>query len=255
MEELISQPPLETDGAAAAVRAALYVDGFNLYHPILQMGEADNHLKWACLWKLGERICQRGGQKLERVVFCTAVPKIDRDAGKHERHIRFNSAQKARGVTILLGHYVPEPIEENGAPTGKTKWVEKQTDINVALSLLFDGGDDLYDVAFLLSADTDQVATARVFSERFAPLGKRLIGVAPPGRKTPSGYSQYGVKGLTLTKYDIECCVMPEEVQGPDKIVCRPVEYARPIDWIHPDDRPKQKPSKAPKVWGKAYRG
>jgi uncharacterized LabA/DUF88 family protein len=256
VKKLKSQLPAESDGAVQAVaRAALYVDGFNLYHPIAQMGAADNHLKWACLWKLGEAICQKGGQQLERVVFCTAVPKVERDAGKHDRHIRFNSAQKARGASIILGHYVPEEIEENGSPTGRTKWVEKQTDINVALSLLFDGLDDLYDVAFLLSADTDQVATARVFSERLAPLGKQMVGVAPPGRKVPTGYSQFGIKGLTLSKYQLECCVMPEEIQGPEKIIRRPAEYAPPADWTHPENRPKGKPPKAPKVWGKGIKG
>ena len=236
-------------------RAALYVDGFNLYHPIVNLGEGYNFLKWACLWRLGELICEKGGQRLEKVVFCTAVPKIERDVGKHERHIRFNSAQKARGVDVLLGHYVPEAIEVDGVPTGETKWTEKQTDINVSLSLLFDGLDDVYDVAFLLSADTDQVATARMFAERLEPRGKQFIGVAPMNRKPPSGYSQFGFRGLTLSRYQLECCVMPEEIQGPDKIIVRPPEYAPPVDWVHPDLRPNEKPPKPPKVWGKGVKG
>lgn len=251
--EAESQQASEVTLIDARPRAALYVDGFNLYHPIVQMGE--NHLKWACLWRLGEILCEKGGQRLVRVVFCTAVPKIERDAGKHDRHIKFNSAQMARGVTVILGHYVPEPIEHNGQATGGTKWTEKQTDINVSLSLLFDGVDDIYDVAFLLSADTDQVATARVFTERLKPLGKTLIGVAPPNRATPTGYSQFGIRGLVLSKYQIERCVMPDVIAGPDKAITRPAEYAPPVGWLHPNDRPKGKPGKPPKKWGKPVRG
>jgi hypothetical protein len=247
-----SQDQIAASAADPRRRAALYVDGFNLYHPIREIGE--NHLKWACLWRLGELICEKGGQSLQRVVFCTAVPKIERDAAKHDRHVRFNSAQKARGVSIVLGHYVPEDILKDGTPTGEKKWVEKQTDINVSLAVLFDGLDDLYDDAFLLSADTDQVATARVFSERLSPHGKRLVGVAPPGRNVPTGYSQFGIKGLTLSKFQIERCVMPEEILGPDKMIRRPVEYVPPADWVHPDDRPKGRPGKPPKNWGKAIR-
>lgn len=250
--DIESQPEVEAAAVERQPRAALYVDGFNLYHPIVQMDEP--HLKWACLWTLGEVLCEKGKQKLERVVFCTAVPKIDRDPAKHDRHVRFNSAQKCRGVSVVLGHYVPEPIEENGVPTGQMKWTEKQTDINVSLELLFDGIDDVYDVAFLLSADTDQVATARMFEKRLAPLGKTLIGVAPPGRKVPSGYSQYGIKGVSLTKYQVERCVMPEQIVGPDKVVQRPIEYAPPEGWVHPNERPKEKPPKPPKVWGKPVR-
>lgn len=246
-----SQPEAEP-AAPLGGRAALYVDGFNLYHPIHETGE--NHLKWACLWRLGEIICEKGGQRLVRVVFCTAVPKIERDAGKHDRHIRFNSAQKARGVSIILGHYVPENIEENGVPTGRKKWTEKQTDINVALAVITDGIDDVYDTAFLLSADTDQVATARTFSERLSPQGKKLIGIAPPGRAVPSDYSKYGVKGVTLTRYQIERCVMPEQVAGPDKLIMRPPEYAPPEGWLHPDNRPKSQPPKQKVAWGKGFK-
>ena len=159
MSEVESQPAVETPVQGAPPRAALYVDGFNLYHPIRRMGAAFNYLKWACLWRLGENLAGQKGQRLVKVVFCTAVPSTRQGFDKRDRHIRFNQAQRARGVTILEGHYVPEPIEDNGIPTGQTKWTEKQTDLNVALELIMDGLDDVYDVALLLSADTDQVAT------------------------------------------------------------------------------------------------
>lgn len=228
-------------------RVALYIDGFNLYHPIHRMGEEWAHLKWASLWALGERLAARQGQKLVKVVFCTAVPSTRQSPGKRERHEKFNDAQRACGVEIRSGHYVPEAIEENGVPTGDTKWTEKQTDINVALDLIMDGLDDVYDVALLLSADTDQVATARVFTERLRPLGKTLVGVAPPDRAAPSGYSQYQIKSVTLKRYDIEACVMDAELRLESRLIIRPPEYAPPEGWVHPKDRPKGKPSKVPK--------
>lgn len=125
----------------------------------------------------------------------------------------------------------------------------------MSLSLLFDGLDDVYDVAFLLSADTDQVATARVFAERLAPTGKQFIGIAPMDRRPPAGYSQFGFIDLTISRYQLECCVMPEQIQGPNKMIVRPAEYAPPAEWIHPDQRPKDKPPKPPKVWAKGVKG
>lgn len=229
------------------LRAALYIDGFNLYHPIVEKGW--NHLKWCSLWKLGEIICEKGKQKLVKVTFCTAVPKIDFDAGKHDRHKIFNAAQIANGVDVILGHYVPEPTD-----AGHQKWTEKQTDINVALQLILDGLDDVYDVAFLLSADTDQVATARVFSERLSGNGKRLIGVSPPGRKTPAGYGKYKIPGLQITEYMLERAVMPREVNGANGMIIRPDNYEPDPAWMHPDDRPKNKTPKSPKKWSKAYK-
>ncbi|GGC38011.1 hypothetical protein GCM10011371_26780 [Novosphingobium marinum] len=67
-------------------RAALYIDGFNLYHPIHRMGAVWNHLKWANLWKLGENLAQKQGQRLVKVLFCTAVPSTRQDPGKRQRH-------------------------------------------------------------------------------------------------------------------------------------------------------------------------
>lgn len=149
-------------------RGALYIDGFNLYHPIHETGM--NHLKWACLWKLGEMLCKPEGLKLVKVVFYTAVP--DHLPGSFDRHLTFNNALSSRGVEILRGHHVP-------ADGG---YSEKQSDINVALSVICDGEDDKYDAAFLLSADSDQVATANFFNDRLAPQGKVLFATNPPGQ-------------------------------------------------------------------------
>jgi hypothetical protein len=193
------------------------------------------------------RLTEPHGQQLVKVVFCTAVPTMRQSADKRTRHIRFNDAQRARGVTVLEGHYVPEPIEIDGIPTGDNKWTEKQSDINVALALIMDGLDDEYDVALLLSADTDQVATARVFAEKLRPLGKKMVGIAPPDRTAPIGYGAYQVPSITLQAHDIECCVMPERIEGSGLVVFRPEEYAPPAGWVHPNDRPKGKPPKPPK--------
>ena len=228
-------------------RAALYIDGFNLYHPIRRMGADHEHFKWACLWQLGLGLTASRGQLLTKVVFCTAVPSMRQSPDKRTRHIRFNDAQRARGVVVIEGHYVPEPIEIDGIATGDQKWTEKQTDINVALTLIMDGVENEYDVALLLSADTDQVATARVFTEKLAPLGKKLVGIAPPDRVAPIGYGAYKVPSIVLQKSDIERCIMPERVEGNGLVVFRPEEYAPPEGWMHPNDRPKGRPPKVPK--------
>jgi hypothetical protein len=56
-------------------RAALYVDGFNLYHAIddLQL----DYLKWLNLWKLGELLIPSMSETLAKVVYCTAICSDD----------------------------------------------------------------------------------------------------------------------------------------------------------------------------------
>lgn len=222
------------------IRAALYIDGFNHYHPINDAGL--NYLKWMNLWRLGEVLCIRKSDTLVKVEFCTALPTYDHD--KLSRHKTFIRAQEAYGVTIRHGHYVPD---DGG-------YSEKQTDINLALSVITDGLADLYDKAFLLTADSDHVATARVFSELLAPKGKELIGVAPLNKKIPMGYSTYGVKGFALSRYQHEQCLMPEAIPHDGKTIYRPEKYEPPSDWVHPDNRPKGKPAKTATKWISAAR-
>ncbi|USI71649.1 NYN domain-containing protein [Sphingomonas morindae] len=223
-------------------RAAVYVDGFNLYHPIHDLGPAENHLKWSSLWTLGKMLAEQVKADLVKVVFCTAVPKHLPDS--RDRHNTFNRAQRSQGVVILKGHHVPD---DGG-------YSEKQSDINVALSLILDGLDNVYDIAIVLSADSDQVATGHAFRRRLAPSGKQMFCAVPLGRSMPIGFSELGVKKLVVTKAMLETCVMPEQVVGADGSIRRPAAYDPPVGWVHPNDRPKQKPPKPPKAWGKAVR-
>ena len=224
-------------------RGALYVDGFNLYHPIHETGM--NHLKWSCLWKLGEMLCNPEGLKLVKVVFCTAVP--DHLPGSFERHLMYNNAISSRGVKILRGHHVP----------ADGSYTEKQSDINVALSVICDGEDDEYDAAFLLSADSDQVATAKFFNSRLAPKGKMLFAAIPPGQNCPTHYKGLGVPRRNISIAMIERCVMDAQVQGANGLITRPSEYDPPAEWVHPNNRPKTKVPKPPpkEAWSKGAKG
>lgn len=221
----------ENQDAIAQQRGGVYIDGFNLYHPVHEFGEP--FLKWANLWRLSEIICERFGSTLVKVVFCTAVPRDDH--GKRDRHNSFNNAQRAMGVEVLNGHHV---IDDAG------KRNEKCSDINLALSVILDAQDDVIDHAYILSADSDQGATAKTFKARFPH--KKLYGVAPPTKDVPDKVRDHADDSFVLTKLHIETCVMPAFVPGKTGLIRMPAEYARPAWWVHPDDRPRKKPLTPP---------
>ena len=167
--------------------------------------------------------------QLMKVTFCTAIP--DHLTDSRDRHNTYNNALAAKGVRIVKGHHVYDPTAK--------KYSEKQSDINVALCLILDGIDDLYDWAFLVSADSDQAATARHFSERLPH--KKLVSVAPPKKPVPKKSIPYSYKHFALTKQMIEEAVMPAFVETPrGTFIRRPVTYAPPDSWVHPKDRPKK---------------
>ena len=80
-QETASSPSVTADGVSI-LRAALYVDGFNLYHAIDDLDRP--FLKWLDLWALGERILDRKTERLVRKVYCTA--QKPGEPAKNQRH-------------------------------------------------------------------------------------------------------------------------------------------------------------------------
>lgn len=210
-------------------RAGVYIDGFNLYHSIHSWNEP--YLKWCDLWALSEILCAPNGHRVEKVVLCTAYPK-HQDDGTCRRHQSFCNAQRAVGVTVIEGHYIYD--------SDAKKYTEKQSDINVALSLICDMTDKAVDCAYLLSADSDQSATARVFRERFP--AKWLATVAPPDRRPPEKSAPFANVKFSIKRTQIEDVLLPGYVPNPDGgFVRRPQEYDPPQGWLPPSQRPKRK--------------
>jgi hypothetical protein len=216
------------------MRSALYVDGFNLYHAIKDLGAP--FLKWCNLWRLGEIIIPSRTEELVKVVFCTAY--YPGDSQKRWRHDQFMNALRNVGVECVLGHYI---TEERDCRECKHVWdqpTEKASDLNLGLSLITDARDDVFDRAYLLTADSDQAATARFLRE--TAEGKSLITVAPPGRNFSANIDRYADGRISLTRAHIERCLFPQVVLGEDGRPHgrRPREYDPPANWVHPDNRP-----------------
>ncbi len=68
-------------------------------------------------------------------------------------------------ISIHYGHYLPKSLECRSCKQTWTAFEEKMTDVNIAVQLLVDAYDDKFDVALLLSADSD--LTTPVGLERF----------------------------------------------------------------------------------------
>ncbi len=215
-------------------RAAFYVDGFNLYHAINDLGI--NYIKWNSLWHLASGLIPSRSQVLVKVVFCTAF--YPNDTGKRARHEKYIKAQEHFGVSVIHGHYIHEDMDCRECGHRWKKPTEKETDINVALHLIDDAYSDVFDHAYLVTNDSDQAATVRLFVARFPH--KKLSAVCPPGR-THSKHLLSKTNGpkITLTADHLEKAVMDGTIQATSGLIVRPDEYAPPADWVHPKNRPR----------------
>lgn len=196
------------------LKAGVYFDGFNLYEAINQMKKP--HLKWTNLRALSELFCRRYGASLETVVFCTALR--EEDGATRARHKTFNTAQKAYDVRVVPGHYM--------VPRSGGKAQEKQSDINLALSVMLDAEDGVIELAIVVSADSDQAATAKHFRKRHPK--KYFVTVAPPNRAASEKVEAYAHDSFTITPAELESCPLGATVVGKSgRLIPRPTEYVR----------------------------
>lgn len=234
-------------------RAAFYVDGFNLFHAIDELNQP--HLKWLNLVALANRIVPSRSEYISRVVHCSAIPqpKSSNDVVGQERkdtHLLYIDALKLTGVQCKIGHFINEEITCRKSACGH-KWEkagEKQGDVNVAISLIDDAHMDIFDHAYLVTNDTDQVATVQLFVDRFIERGKILTIVNPPRpanthlpqyrhvRRPHSHFERFSnnVDQRQITISDIENSLFPHVSLIDKTSVRRPQKYNVPSGWAIP---------------------
>lgn len=208
-------------------RAAIYVDGFNLFHAIDDIQRP--YLHWVDLKGIMNQIIPRS-QVVKRVVWVTAFKPQGRT--KNDRQLAYMNALMARGVVCQTGHFV---MHVNGCNACGHRWTEsteKQSDVNLALALADDAHADRFDVAYLVTVDGDHAATARYLKSHFR--GKRLVTVAPPGRMHNRHILDWADARATITTEHLENALLPALVKG------RGRKVERPAAWL-PPELPKQK--------------
>lgn len=156
-------------------RVRAYIDAFNLYHAIQAMGEPD--LKWLDLRLLCESFLRKG-EVLEKVTFFTSIWHFDGE--KQKRHKNYITALEATGVYVQEGNFrKPDKYcytEGKYCPFRE----EKQTDVAIALEIAKDALRNEVDRVLLLTADSDQIPTAKLVNSL---KGVNITLIFPPGRK------------------------------------------------------------------------
>ena len=178
------------------MRTNIYIDGFNLYYRLLKSNPA---FKWLDLKSLSIALLSPKNQ-IQRVRYYTA-----RVSGRFDPHaparqqIYMDALQTVPEISIHLGSFLvskpwaglvhpPQlrggtiPVFAPPFPAVAKVWKteEKGSDVNLASHLIFDASRGDFDVAAILSNDTDLVEPIRIVAEEFKlPVGL-LCPVAVP---------------------------------------------------------------------------
>jgi len=157
-------------------RVMAYIDGFNLYFGL--KSKDWRRYYWLDLQKMVQNLL-KSNQVLDYTKYFTA--RISGPPDKQKRQTTYIEAlETLPNFQTFYGKYQNIPRTCRRCDYREVVPIEKMTDVNIAVELLSDAFRDLYDAAYLISADSDLVPVIASMRSLFPQ--KRVIVAFPPGR-------------------------------------------------------------------------
>lgn len=160
-------------------RVIVYIDGFNLYFGMREAGL--DSCRWLNVEKMIKKLLQPH-QKLVQIKYFTS--RVSNSPEKQKRQSTYIDALESTGVEIFYGNYQDGSQECKRCGHIWRTAKEKMTDVNIATTMLVDAFNDAYDMAMLVSGDSDLVPPIKAVHENFSK--KRVLVAFPPKRHNSS---------------------------------------------------------------------
>lgn len=204
-----------------------YIDGYNLYYSLR------NNAMYNLLWLDIEKFCSKfliTNQELNRIYFFTSTwqekPESEKRANNYYSAIKAVSGEKFK---VIKGKFSQKEHKCMNCNYEKAFVEEKWTDVNVSVKMLMGAFKQEYDIAYLISADSDYV-----------PLVETLVGELDKDIRVlfpPNLYSE-DLKKRARESKDISPnwfreCQLPEVVKAYDKEFRKPDEWSMPFPLNH----------------------
>ena len=154
----------------------MYVDGFNLFFGIRSRNPK------AVNFDVTSYVRSRLGtnQVLSSVRYYSAPLIGSPEAERAQK--RYFAALRASNVEVILGRFQQKTIHCEHCGQSIPSFEEKMTDVHIAVDVLADGLLDRYDVAILVTADSDLVPPIRKLAR--CAKDKRVVVCLPPNRNS-----------------------------------------------------------------------
>ena len=204
-------------------RAIFYIDGYNLYGGLCQ-GQYD--LIWLDLQALCARLTKAKTEQLEQVKQFTARKPSPLES--LQRQQIYLNALKTHCPTLQViegkFHWTDQTCKM--CSHTYTQQREKQTDVNIAVSVLEDALKGMFDVAYLITADSDQVPTIQTVKRLFP---SRLVKVFFPPNLGSEDLRHYADFAGHIPIGLLRMSQLPDPVLGRKER-----QYYKPSEWNTP---------------------
>jgi len=203
----------------------VYIDGFNLYYSLFRgrNNRKNLSLKWLDLEGLTSSVVKRKYSKNEfkAIKYYTAHVSGKEDPGKPIRQQAYLNALDhcCDNLSIHYGNFKVDEayratVNENGDLPNKVKVYlpeEKGSDVNLSSHMIWDAVREKYEVAVVLSNDTDLSEAFRIVNEE---IGKKIILLQPSSLRkiTAKSLRRYTFDTLYIERDDLMDNQLPLDI-------------------------------------------
>jgi uncharacterized LabA/DUF88 family protein len=200
-------------------RVVAYIDGFNFYFGLKSAGWKRYY--WLNLQLMMQKLLKTN-QDLVFTKYFTS--RVSNPPDKERRQSVFLDAlETLNDFRIYFGHYQLNPQHCRKCGHRSLLPNEKMTDVNIAVEMLSDAYQNMFDAAIVVSGDSDLSAPVLAIKNLFPE--KRVIVAFPPQRH--SAQLQRLAHGFILIgRATIAKSVFPAKIQRNDGTVLQ-----KPIEW------------------------
>jgi len=209
------------------MRTAVYVDGFNLFHSLL---EGQPGVKWLDLAAMAQGALSPHNKIVLVRYFTARVKAPPGDPDMPSRQDVYLRALRSRGVVIHEGNFTELAKTRrlvNPPPPPGSKYVEiwhreeKGSDVNLAVHMLNDAWRDVYDCAVVVSNDSDLAEACHLVKT----MGKTVGILCAPKRPTKQ-LQECSHFHRRITQTHLQNSQLPETIQDQaGRLITRPARW------------------------------
>ncbi len=200
-------------------RVIAYVDGYNLYHGLRAKGW--KRFYWLNIPALAQLLLKPDQQLIATKYFTTVVKRPDDK--RRRQSVYLEALQTLPDFRIFFGQFLEDTVVCRNCGHTYITHHEKMTDVNIAVEMLADVYQDSFDLALLVSADSDLVGPVKTVRRLFP--AKRVIVAFPPDRFSYA-LKQAANAALHIGHNELSKSLFPDTITKATGVILR-----RPVEW------------------------
>jgi uncharacterized LabA/DUF88 family protein len=200
-------------------RVIAYIDGYNLYFGLMESGF--RRYLWLDVKLLISNLIKPHQELVAVNFFTTLVTNDERKRIRQKDYI--DALHTIDNLQIVFGKFQKERSSCKVCGNIYFTEAEKKTDVNIATKMICDYYEDRFDMAMVVSGDTDLVPPIKYINEHSA--NKRVMAIFPPNR-TNDEVRKYAKGDLVIGRKTLADSQLPEMVTNKNgEVLHRPEEW------------------------------